>query len=52
MPPKRGVPIIDRHDRIFPREGSRTSSTWVFLKLIDLGEEPRGLEVFYHIVVL
>jgi hypothetical protein len=51
-PPKRGTPIIDHHDRIFPREGCCVTFALVFLVLLALGKGPCGHEILHHAVVL
>jgi hypothetical protein len=39
---------IDRHDYLIPGEGHSGLSPWVTLRLLALGESPRGLVVFHH----
>jgi hypothetical protein len=52
VPPQRGAPIIDRHDRIFPRERHRITLAWDFLGLLVPDEGPQGNEILYHATVL
>jgi hypothetical protein len=51
MPPWRGKPTIDCHDRVFSGEGHRVSSTRVFLGFHVPGKGSRGHEV-HHVAVL
>jgi hypothetical protein len=39
---------VDRHDRFFLGEGCIDLSPWVPLRLLALGEAPRGHVVFHH----
>jgi hypothetical protein len=50
--PGEGVPIIDRHDRIFPKEGCHVTSAQVFLEFPTLGEGPLGHEILHHVAVI
>jgi hypothetical protein len=45
------MPVIDRHDYIFPGEGCRTSSTRVFFVFLVLHEGCRGHEILHHATV-
>jgi hypothetical protein len=47
-----GSPIIDRHDRIFPKERHRIAPTQGFLGLLITGEGARGHEILHHATVL
>jgi hypothetical protein len=51
MPPRRGAPIIDHHDRIFPREGHHITFAWVIFGFHVLGEGPRDHETLHHATV-
>jgi hypothetical protein len=46
------VPLIDHHDRIFPREECHPSSARLFIGLLVLGEGPQGHEILHHVTVL
>jgi hypothetical protein len=44
--------IVDRHDRIFSREGHHVASAWVLIELPILVEGPRGHKILHHVTVL
>jgi hypothetical protein len=46
------VPIVDRHDHIFPEEGHHVSLTPVFFQFHVLGEGPQDHEALHHAAVL
>jgi hypothetical protein len=47
-----GAPIVDRHDRIFLKEGHRVAFARVFLEFPIPGGGLRGHKILHHVVVL
>jgi hypothetical protein len=43
-----GGSAIDHHDCLLPEKIHRALSTWVSLRLLALGDNPRGHQVFHH----
>jgi hypothetical protein len=50
VPLRRGVPIIDCHECVFPGKRHRIAPAWVFLGLLVPGEGPRGHEILHHLI--
>jgi hypothetical protein len=46
--PSGGGSAIDHHDCLLPEKIHRALSTWVSLRLLALGDNPRGHQVFHH----